>query len=262
MSTTEQQGQLSSFGLVVQLEGTAQQIESLTGRLQKLLEASGEEESPEEQLRAQQVHDLLADVRRQVEHADQQLHKLEDHWGCSTPETKVARPKVQVPAKGLRGSTQFISLPELLNLLATQSKTGTLHIKAADERFVLEFIDGMIVHAASNSPLPDQRLGEILVRNGFLAQEALDEFLESYDPKTGPIGSALAHADLVSSQDLHDALSEQVRTLFQRIFAIDEALFYFADGEVRKLEFRVRLNTTRLLLESARQQDEGDSTWL
>lgn len=259
MTQREGESQLSPNGLVVQLEETARQIGALAASMHEELDPGEAAESDGTESTAagsDRLMGLLADLRQQVEHAHDQLRQLEAAQGCASPPPPARRPRVQVPARGLRGSTRFISLPELITMLTSQHKTGTLHIKHGDQRFVLEFVGGSIVHAAANSALPDERLGDILVKSGAITGSALEEFADAHDPTQGPIGAALASAGLIDGEQLHDALSEQVRKLFRRVFALADALFYFADDQMRELEYRVRLNTTRLLLESARQQDE------
>ncbi|MBK8979777.1 MAG: DUF4388 domain-containing protein [Planctomycetes bacterium] len=246
---TRQLGRIGVFGLSVQLEGSLQILESLGGRLQEVLMA----EALEENEAALLLQDMSSISRRTLE----QLTKMSRNLGLPEAEPNAPlRNEVKVPSSGMRGSSRAIPIPDLLALLGNLRKTGTLRMQSGQEKFLLEFLDGAVVHAVTNAPRPDQRLGTILVAEHIISAERLDEFLNQHDPGQGPIGAALARANLVSTTDLRHALSRQVRELFHRIFALGECLFYFVDGEAKNLEHRACLNTTQLLLESACQHDE------
>src|SRR5262249_18671142 len=99
-------------------------------------------------------------------------------------------------------------------------------------------------------------LGTVLVARNKLSTEKLEEFLERYCPEDGKIGEVMKRAHLVSEDDLRDALEWQVRELFHRVSSIDDAVFSFREGAISRLELRVCLNTTQLLLEGALALDE------
>ena len=65
----------------------------------------------------------------------------------------------------------------------------------------------------------------------------------------------------VSEADLRTALDEQVRRIFEYAFSLQQGRFAFLEGSLSTLSQRTSLNTTQLLLEAARLQDEsGDAT--
>jgi len=136
-------------------------------------------------------------------------------------------------------------------------KSGTLRVVAKSSSYMIEFQDGAVVHTVCTPQRQELLLGSILVALDRLRPERLQDFLSSFDPRQGPIGIALARAGMVSMDDLRDALSHQVRELFHRIFALEDAMFSFTDDEQSKLEMRIRINTTELLLDTARRRDEA-----
>lgn len=177
--------------------------------------------------------------------------RLEDEPGDTTGR----RARIQA---GLRGSTRTLRIPDLLGMLSSQRKTGTLTVHGGKEQFVLELLQGAVVHLVSNRPRPEQRLGTILVARNRISAARLEGFLAEH-PLQGPIGAALTRENLVSEEDLRDALTTQVREIFRRLFELTEACFSFVDGKVSDLELRVCVNTMQLLLDSARQRDETSS---
>jgi hypothetical protein len=244
--------QVQAYRMILHCENRCQQIESSIARLKHVLLTDAAQLSLPDAVAA------LQDVRQQVKGVLEQAAQLERAVGIQRVSLSSASEpsSLDSPSHSIRGSTHTIPIPDLLSLLSSQRKTGTLRIQTRHERFVLEFLEGAVVHAASDSPRPDQLLGEILVARDKLRADKLDEFLDRYKSTDGRIGEVMARASLVSEQDLRDALEFQVRKLFERLFVLEDATFCFNDGPVSDVELRVSLNTTQLLLEAARCEDE------
>jgi len=252
MNQQDNDTQVDVFRTILDLESRGQQIEEIVQRIKHaFLMAPGQVSLPD-------AVGVLDELHWSAKHLDDGVQKLERHVGIRRrPVARhghgAAAPK---PNHALRGSTRSIPMPDLIALLSAQRKTGTLYIKAGDERFVLELLEGAVVHVVSDSPGRTQRLGDILVAQHKISTGQLEEFLSRYCRKDGRLGEALAKTRVVSEEDLRDALEYQVRELFRRVFSVDEALFSFTSGKVSDLQHRVSLNTTQLLLETARRQDE------
>jgi len=155
----------------------------------------------------------------------------------------------------MQGTTEFISVPDLVSLLQSQWKSGTLHIEAPDEHFELQFESGGLLHASSSASPEGQRLGDILVRRGAIAREDLDRLLAG-KKAAERMGDLLMRGELVPRADLTAALDEQVQHIFHRVFSLPKSRFEFHEGLDGEPSDRVRYNVTRLLLESARHCDE------
>ena len=65
---------------------------------------------------------------------------------------------------GLKGQLADVSVPDLLQQLRASAATGILTLVAGGARKALYLKDGRVVFASSN--LPNDRLGEILLREG------------------------------------------------------------------------------------------------
>ncbi|MFK7741188.1 MAG: DUF4388 domain-containing protein [Planctomycetota bacterium] len=159
---------------------------------------------------------------------------------------------------GLRGTTRAIGMPDLISTLSSLGKTGTLALNGDDVMFVFELQEGRIVHAVTNQGIPDMRLGTILVAQNKLTEEQLAASLQHCNDHQTMLGSHLVESATVTATDLRTALDEQVRRIFEHAFALDDARFTFLEGSISQLEQRTTVNTTELLLEAARQQDEYD----
>ena len=157
---------------------------------------------------------------------------------------------------GLRGTTDVVSVPDLVSLLSSLAKTGTLTIQAGESMFVLEFLEGSIVHTVTNRPNPELRLGTILVAQNKLTEEQLQQSLAAIAGSHALLGAQLVSSATVTASDLRGALELQVRKVFEDVFALKGARFTFVEGSISNIDQRVSMNTTHLLLEAARQRDE------
>lgn len=155
----------------------------------------------------------------------------------------------------MQGTTDFISVPDLVSLLQSQWKSGTLHVVSPNEHFELQFQSGGLLHASSSASPDGQRLGDILVRRGAIAREELDELLAG-KKAADRMGDLLTRGELVPPAELTAALDEQVQHIFHRVFSLPKSRFEFHEGLEGEPSDRVRYNVTRLLLESARHCDE------
>jgi hypothetical protein len=155
-----------------------------------------------------------------------------------------------------RGTTDALSVGDLVSLLNTTRKTGTLTLQTESSLYVFEFEEGAVVHAVTNAANPEFRLGAILVAQGKLPEDRLRQCLEASARGGELLGDRLLRLQLVSAADLRAALEVQVRRIFDAVFALPGARFTFTEGPVSEIAERSRHNTVHLLLEAARQCDE------
>lgn len=174
----------------------------------------------------------------------------------SNDATQEELPDLRHASAGLQGNTWTFSLPELVGFLAASAKTGVLWVDSPGENYLLGMVDGQLVHAASSATPEGLRLGEILVELGFLTARQLERFLEGGDSDEHLSGESLLKAGIISEEELHTALSVQVQELFHRLLETNNAVFRFREGMQIMVAHHVYLNTTQLILESARVKDE------
>jgi hypothetical protein len=89
----------------------------------------------------------------------------------------------------LRGTLKDFALPDIFQLIGMQRKTGLLTLKSERETVTVVFENGMVVMADSTIRRLDDLLGSVLVRQGKLRKQDLDEVLAkqkaSMQPTTG-----------------------------------------------------------------------------
>lgn len=173
--------------------------------------------------------------------------------GLQAPERRAV---VRSEGGVLRGSTDVVSVADLFGFLASLRRTGTLTLQAPEALFVFELRDGCVVHAATNLGDPELRLGTILVAHELLTEAELVEHVAASAAARAMLGAHLVECRRVAVDDLRGAIEEQVRRIFDAAFALPSARFCFTAGALGEIAQRAQLNTTHLLLDAARQDDE------
>ena len=165
-------------------------------------------------------------------------------------------PSLDVARQALQGNSWSIPLPDLIGFLAAGRKTGVLWVDSAEENFLIGLVDGKLMHATSDCATEGARMGEVLVGMGSLTQGQLDRFLEEREDQSLS-GETLLDAGLISGGELQEALTHQAQQLFHRLIETKNAIFRFREGMEVLLTHEMSLNTTQLILESARLKDEA-----
>lgn len=160
-------------------------------------------------------------------------------------------------SEGLRGYSWAISIPDLLGFLKLQRKTGLLTVTLGKEVALIELEVGVVVSAISDNAPKDARLGYILVDQGAVSRGRFESLLVHAGSKQ-KLGSLLESEGLISRDQLRTALETQIQMLFNRLFESQDAYFTFVEGPPSDADGRVKIDVTRLLLESARTQDERE----
>jgi hypothetical protein len=161
------------------------------------------------------------------------------------------------PSEGLRGHTQAITIPEVLGFVASLRKSGVLRIKTSDEAFLIQLDQGEVIYAVGDNPPEGERLGELLISRGQLSISGLESVLAAGVGEGAMLGALLVAAGQVTPENLRAALHYQVQSIFHRVFCAADAVYQFDEGVALRVPDDIRLNVTKLLLESARSSDEG-----
>ncbi len=156
----------------------------------------------------------------------------------------------------IKGSLKEASLPDVVQLLYLGRRTGCLSV-ASDRNFgSIWFDEGWITFAGMVSR--NDRLGDRLVAAGKITVEQLEEAIASQSAMPGQrIGEMLVHLDFLSATDLADELKRQVEETVYTLFAWTSGTFSFEVGVVPDaLDITLKLNPEGLLMEGARRVDE------
>ena len=169
----------------------------------------------------------------------------------------------------LAGKLEDVGLADLLQLLASNEKTGRLTLTRRDGHGVVILRRGRIIYAASNSVR--ETFGSILVCRGLISEEALVEALErqhaSREEKR--LGTILVEMSQVRQEDLEEAMRHQTGVIVAELFQWPSGFFKFeplefperGEIEVDAKDFLVAdgLSTAHVVMEAVtRQQDDEE----
>lgn len=158
----------------------------------------------------------------------------------------------------LEGTLKDFSLPDILQLIALQRKTGVLIIRSNGDAVTMHFDDGRLVYVRSSMTAPDTLLGYIMVRTGRITQEQLDDALRVQAQTPKPLGSIMLERGTCSVKELSAVLSIQQRRIFFNLFRLENGEFIFdlRDSIEYEREVITPLNVDMLLMEAAQMLDE------
>jgi uncharacterized protein DUF4388 len=120
------------------------------------------------------------------------------------------------------------------------------------------FEGGMVVMADSSTKRLEDRLGNVLVKQGKLAKDKLDEALHTQKATLQRLGHILTANNYISEKDLKDALHVQISQLVFRVFRWRDGEYHFAptDSVEYDRDHFQPLSADFILMEGIRMVDE------
>ena len=155
----------------------------------------------------------------------------------------------------LNGTLRTFHLASLLQLFASERKTGVLQLKKLEDEIHIFFKDGIIVYASSTDK--DLRLGRLLIAKGLLSEDQLRDSLRQAKVKGAKLGAVLVNRGYLSVKTLVEMLRYQVKELLYSLFFWKDGDFQFRDVPVNvEGKLITRMNTMEVILEASRRIDE------
>jgi hypothetical protein len=156
---------------------------------------------------------------------------------------------------GLKGQISELPVPDILQHLRQSLATGILTLVAGGARKALYLKDGRVVFASSN--LPNDRLGEILLREGKITVEEYEASIKAIT-KGKRQGKVLVEMGALSPKDLWEGVQFQVKEIVYTVFQWDEGQFHFEESSLPEKErITVDLDIQDLILAGLRRVDAG-----
>ncbi len=160
----------------------------------------------------------------------------------------------------LQGTIRDFGLPDIFQLIGLQRKTGILTLINDKDRetVTVTFEGGMVVNADSSERRLEDRLGNVLVKQGKLSRERLEEALSVQKQTLQRLGHILATTSAITTRDLRDALQVQVSQIVFRVFRWRDGRYQFnaADAVDFDRENFVPMSADFILMEGIRMVDE------
>ncbi|WP_338864810.1 DUF4388 domain-containing protein [Myxococcus stipitatus] len=160
---------------------------------------------------------------------------------------------IAAPRVVLSGDAAGFPLSDLMAFLSQSRWSGIIRVHSpAGERSVT-FRDGEVRGASSDDP--SDRLGEVLVRLGYVDRPQVEAALRGQPPSK--VGRALVEKGLLQAHDLFKCVTHQVSEIFHAIVLCREGSFFLIDQPVEeKTSHSIQLSTQSLLMDSIRKIDE------
>jgi tetratricopeptide (TPR) repeat protein len=149
-------------------------------------------------------------------------------------------------------------LPDLLREIYVGRRSGTLQLSRGQERQSLHFRHGHLVNAHTN--VLEERLGEMLVRRGFLSEADLARATAVVVRDGRRLGEVLAEMGLLDASGLEDAVAVHVHETLARAFTWPEGTYGFEEqpeGDPGE-ELTLKLSTGELILEAVQAIRDPD----
>jgi Domain of unknown function (DUF4388) len=158
----------------------------------------------------------------------------------------------------LEGTIKDFGLPDIFQLIGLQRKTGILTLNNEKETVTVAFENGMVVTADADSKRLEDRLGNVLVKQGKLSKERLDDALQTQKQTLQRLGHILATNDFITGKDLKDALQVQVAQIVFKVFRWRDGHYSFAPAESVDYDRDnfVPMSADFILMEGIRMVDE------
>ncbi len=161
---------------------------------------------------------------------------------------------MSLPAVPLQGDYGQLGLPEILDFLKTTGKTGVLLVRNGTVTKTLHFKNGVVVFATSN--VPDERFGEMLLREGKITREQFEEASRRVT-RGKRLGKILVEMKALTPKDLWNEVRHQVQEIAYSILRWESGSFQFFEGEEKTGEnITTSITVPELLLEGLRRIDD------
>ena len=155
----------------------------------------------------------------------------------------------------IRGTLKTMSVADLLQFLATGRKTGTLKLGRGTIIKQIFLEGGWIVGSSSNDP--KERLGQVLLHYGKIAESDLRIGLEVQRRSGRKLGTILSSRGLVSHDDIMEVLRTRTLEIIYDLFIWEEADFEFLDNEPLPNDLiRIQVNATSVTMDGIYRIDE------
>ena len=161
--------------------------------------------------------------------------------------------KAPAPHVVLAGDAAAFPISDLIAFLSQTRWSGTIRVHSSGGQRSIWLKDGEVRGANSDSPA--DRLGEVMLRLGYVTRGQLEEMLREHPPSK--LGRALVEKGLLQAHDVWKCVTHQVSEIFHAIILSRDGVFFLvADEPEDKGVQNVQLSMQSLLMDSIRKVDE------
>ena len=154
----------------------------------------------------------------------------------------------------LEGDLALFRLPDVLQVIAQQQKTGILTIQGKSDILAVSFLEGRIVAADALNQSFEELLGEVLASRGELAPGEFARLAEEQRGAGERLADFLVARGAIRREQLLESLRELTYRLLVEVLRWNEGQFKFYGGEEVAYEEGIRpLRVEDVLMQSLRE---------
>lgn len=157
----------------------------------------------------------------------------------------------------LNGTLRDFGIADILQLIAQQQKTGTLHLESKDQEVHIGFQDGVIVQAESATRRRKDLFGTMLMRAEIISEQQLEEALETQRRTLQRLGDVLVSTGVITKGRYRQMAQLQFNETLYRLFSWKSGTYAFEQGTVHYDPADVTpVRAESVLMEGFRMVDE------
>jgi len=157
----------------------------------------------------------------------------------------------------LNGTLRDFGIADILQLIAQQQKTGTLHLESKDQEVHIGFQDGVIVQAESSTRRKKDLFGTMLVRAEIISELQLEEALETQKRTLQRLGDVLVSTGVITKERYRQMAQLQFNETLYRLFSWKSGTYAFEQEAVHYDPADVTpVRAESVLMEGFRMVDE------
>jgi hypothetical protein len=158
----------------------------------------------------------------------------------------------------LEGTIRDFGLPDIFQLIGLQRKTGILTLNNEKDQVTVAFENGMVVAADSSTKRLEDRLGNVLVKQGKLSKERLEDALQTQKATLQRLGHVLTTQNAITVKDLKEAITVQISQLVFKVFRWRDGEYHFAPTDTVDYDREnfAPMSADFILMEGIRMVDE------
>ncbi len=157
-----------------------------------------------------------------------------------------------------KGTLKEFKVPDILQLISLQKKTGILTFTSDDGFITLIFEQGYIVGVDSFPKKLEMRVGRVLVKQDHISEEMLQRALTIQKRTSQKIGEILLGMGLIGSETITESLKTQARQIVLSLFKWKKGEYNFKimDHLDRTMKIIDPIPTDNLIMEGVQMLDE------
>jgi hypothetical protein len=159
----------------------------------------------------------------------------------------------------LEGTLDVLRLPEVLQMVSMQQKTGILTVQGESDIIAVSFLVGQVVAADALNQTVEDGLGQVLASEGLVRPEDFQRVSAEHATGGERLIDLLVERGLLSRANVLDALRLQTYRLLLQVLRWEHGEFKFYGGDEVAFEDGFRpISIEELLIRSVGDLGEGD----